>query len=182
MNTLRGSKCYLAGNLEFEDWNFSISWRTEFEERVAPLGIKVLSPLKSVFKNFPKEAKDFTLQLKAALAAGDYNFVHEQSKLIRSKDLNLCDIATFLVINLNPSKPTFGTIDELITASRAKKPIFLIIKGGYTNIPIWLAGYVKPEFVFNSLNDVIDELFRLDSLPNSCLNNKYWRLLEKEYQ
>ena len=66
-----------------------------------------------------------------------------------------------------------------ITSKRASKPIFLVIPDkGYRGIPIWLASYFKPNWVYESVDQVVQELYRIDSEPAENLNNKYWKIFK----
>ncbi len=170
----------MIGQLEYGCFNNARQWREDFSEKVQDMGIITFSPLDHVFLNYEVEDKNFQDQIKAALQNGDYDFAHEQMKKIRSRDLYLCDISDFLVGVLNPKLPTFGTIDEIITSKRANKPVFLVVEGGYKNLPLWLCSYFKKEWVYNSLEEVIAVLRKIDS-GEIVINSKYWRLVNKNY-
>jgi hypothetical protein len=143
------------------------------------MGIQVLSPLDDLFKTFKAESSGFNQHLRKCLKDPDsWEYVHEQAKLIRGRDLAMVDHSNFLICVLDPSKPTFGTIDEIITAKRASKPVFLVVPElGYSGIPIWLSSYFKPNWVYSSLAEVFQVLKKIDNEPPENLNNKYWKIL-----
>lgn len=178
MHTLKGSTVYTVGNLEYDSFSYAAEWRDKIKKELTPLGIRVLSPLDSVFKTFKEEAAGFNKHLKENLLnPARWMYVHDEAQKIRNRDLAMVDISTFLIGVLDPTKPTFGTIDEIITAKKACKPVFLVIPDkGYTAIPIWLASYFKPDWVYNSVDKVIEEVKRIDSRPAEELNNKYWKI------
>jgi len=180
MNTLNGTRAYTVGNLEFDSFTSAAQWRQKLIEALTPIGIQILSPLDNMFKTFHPETAGWNRELRSMLKDPNrWNEVHEAAKLVRNRDLAMVDASQFLVAVLNPDKPTFGTTDELITAKRSCKPIFLVIpERGYSAIPIWLASYFKPEDVYESVDEVIRELYRINSEPVENLNNKYWKIFK----
>jgi hypothetical protein len=177
MNLLKNSNVYTIGHIQNECFKYATEWRKFLKEKLSPLGIKVLSPMDTVFRNFPAEDKDFQQHIKAELKAGNYSKVHQEMKVMRNKDLAMCDISTFLIAVINPDKPTWGSIDEIITSKRASKPVFLVIPElGYAGIPLWLASYFKPEWVYKDLESVVETIINIDGGKQE-INNKYWRIL-----
>lgn len=177
MDLLNGTKTYTIGNLQYASFDHAREWRQYLKDKLVPIGITVLSPLDKVFKNFPQEDEKMQDKLKKALENGDFNYVHNESKSIRARDLAMCDISTFLIAYLDVTKPTIGSIDEIITSKRSSKPVFLVIDGGYKKIPIWLASYFRPNWVYNSLDEVINILYKINNGKEE-INNKYWKILE----
>ncbi len=152
MNLLKGTKCYTIGNLEYSCFSNAKKWRSSLKQELKPLGITILSPLDKVFKNFPVEGKDFNAHLKEQLKLNNFDYVHEQMKHIRNRDLGMVDLSTFIIGVLNPDVPTFGTTDEIVTAKRNQKPVFLVIpERGYSGCPLWLTSYFKPNWVYKDL-------------------------------
>lgn len=180
MGTLEGTKAYTVGNLEFDSFTSAAKWRQQLVEALTPIGVQILSPLENAFKTFKPESAGWNKELKRMLQdPSKWGDVHEAAKNIRSKDLCYVDISTFIVAVLNPEKPTYGLVDELITGKRSCKPIFLVIpEKGYSGIPIWLASYFKPSWVYSSIEQVIEELYRINDAPVEELNNKYWKILK----
>lgn len=176
--TLYGSKCYTIGNLEFDSFASAKVWRDVLKEELEPLGIQILSPLDNVFKSFHPEAAGYNKQLREMLQdPAKWNEVHEKAKNIRNRDLAMVDASQFLIGVLNTEKPTFGFTDEVITAKRNQKPVFLVIPDkGYEGIPIWLASYFKPNWVYRNIEEVIVEVKKINSESIENLNNKYWKL------
>ena len=178
MNILKGSRVYTIGQLQHESFTYANEWRNYLLEKFNPLGIQVLSPIEKVFKNFPLESKDMQDKMKDALKEGNYDFVHREMTAIRNRDLAMCDLSTFLIAVIDPNKVTWGCTDEIITSKRSRKPVFLVIPElGYAGIPLWLASYFKPNWVYKSLDDVIDTIYRIDAGKEE-VNNKYWKILE----
>ena len=174
------TKIYLAGNLETEDYSYAVDWRKDFADKVKEMGIITLSPLEELFINYPKEDKDFQDKLKAARANGEFDYVHEEMVKIRSRDLICIDVSTCIVAVINPDKPSWGTVDEIILATRQNKNVFLVIKDGPRRLPLWLFSYFTKEWVFDNLDQVVDRLKTINE-GKIELDPKYWRLFKEEY-
>ena len=179
-NLLYKTKCYLAGNLEYENWDSAISWRESVKKDLASMGIIALSPLDKVFKNFEKEELSLHDELKKNLAQGDLLTVHKRMKSIRRRDLGLIDFSNFTICVFNAGKPTVGTVEELSLNQRSNKPTFIVVPQGFSSIPLWLCGMFKPECFYNSLNDVLSHLRKVNSgeIP---VTEENWRLFEDKY-
>lgn len=180
LGTLKGTTVYTIGNLEYGSFGFAAKWRQKIKDHLEPIGIKVLSPLDNVFKTFSPESSGWNKRLKEDLLNPErWEFVHEEAKKIRNRDLAMVDISTFLIASLDTSLPTFGTIDEIVTAKRSCKPVFLVIPNkGYSGIPIWLASYFKPSWVYSSIEEVISVVYKINDSPIEDLNNKYWKIFK----
>lgn len=180
MDTLRGTRVYTIGNLEYDSFSSAAEWRQKLIKSFDPLGIQVLSPLDNHLKTFKPESAGWNKELREKLQdPSKWDEVHEAAKSIRNRDLSYVDCSQFLIAVLNPEKPTFGTVDEIITAKRSCKPVFLVIPDrGYSGIPIWLASYFKPNWVYSSLDDVIKEVYKINGEPVENLNNKYWKIFK----
>jgi nucleoside 2-deoxyribosyltransferase len=177
-NNLRGTKVYCAGNLENENWQKALSWRESLKQELSKIGIVCLSPLDKVFKNFEKEGENLHTELKELIKKGDLEPVHQKMKSIRRRDLALIDRSDFVVCVLDVQKPTFGTIEELVLSEKQSKPVFIVVKGGA--IPLWLLAMFKPKYFYDSLEDVIIHLKKLDNgeLP---ITDENWRIFEDKY-
>lgn len=180
MNTLSNTRCYTVGNLEYGCFGFAAEWRDYLKEKLSPIGVEILSPLDNPFKTFKPESSGWNKKLKEMLQdPHNWDIVHEESQKIRNRDLAMVDRADFLIGVLDPNTPTFGLTDEVITAKRQMKPVFLVIPElGYKGCPIWLCSYFKPHWVYKSIDDVIEGLYKIDKSPPEELNSKYWKIFK----
>lgn len=175
------TKCYLAGNLEYDSSSFALDWREKFNKEARKMGVITLSPTDNPLINYPKEDNKFRDILKDALKNGDYRWVHEKMKEIRSKDLCCIDYSAFVVAVINTKIPTVGAVDEIIVAKRQNKPVFLVVDGGYAKLPLWWCSYFTYDWVFSNLDSVINTLKSINR-GELGLDNKYWRLLDYKYR
>ena len=98
---------------------------------------------------------------------------------IRSFDLNLVDRSDFIVAHLIPDVASWGSAEELVTAIRMKKPVFLSIEGGKKKTPLWIMGMLPHKYIYNNVTEIVDKLKNIDS-GKKAIDNERWRLLKKE--
>lgn len=175
------AKVYLCCQLQFGDFDEVRRDHDYFKEQTKGIGLTVLSPLDRMFLSFEMESKELHFELKERLKNGDFDYVHEQAQLIRNRDLNACDLSTFIVAKLDPNVPAFGLTDEVITSKRNGRPVFLIISGGFANCPIWLCSYFKPSWVYNDYDSVIKKLVEINEGKQE-INPKTWKILSEQYR
>lgn len=169
---LSNLKVYLAGNIEnTEDPE---RWRDEISKELARLNIIVLDPTKQCFENQPGELKSFRDENLSKMERGEYQQVADFYKRVIAHDLRLVDIAHFVIIRLEPDRPTFGTIHELIVAAQQKKPI-LLITPNKKKIPLWIMGLIDVNLVFCCQNSLIEHLEGLNN-GKIKIDNDYWKL------
>lgn len=173
MNKLKNTICYLAGNLENSD--DSESWRVAFTKELEAIGVKVLDPTKPMFHEQLTESQDMRENFKLMRTHHQFDDLHEIMKNIIRRDLRAVDLSTFLVIRLEPSKPTWGTVHEIIQASQQRKPMFFLIDDK-ANMPMWLIGLVNMDFVFTSKSALLNRIHDFDC-GNMPMDNKYWKIL-----
>jgi hypothetical protein len=66
----------------------------------------------------------------------------------------MTDISDFLVVNIDPRVPTWGTPEEIANANRQKKPVIARIATGKENTPLWLLGEIPHELIFSTWAEV----------------------------
>jgi nucleoside 2-deoxyribosyltransferase len=174
-NVLNGSRVYLAGNMEYTAG--ALGWREYVKNKLTPSGIKILSPVDTKFVGHPTESPQDIARMKVERQNGNYDLVHSHMKRVVRKDLRLIDLSDFIIINMEVSKPTFGTMHELVVAVQQKKPIFLAISEGRSSCPLWILGLLKPEYIYDSIEDVVETVIKIDK-GNIKMNPDRWRLLE----
>ncbi len=180
MGVLNKTKIYLAGNLQEIDRNEALNWREDFEAKVKPLGIVCLNPLKKVLKNFEVEDFGFTYWMKKLVRQGEFEEVHQKMKSIRRRDLGMIDFSQAVVANIDTTKFTAGTIEELSLAQRSNKKVFIVVSPDKSHIPLWILGMFEPQTFFNSLDEVVDELKKYNS-GEKPIEQENWRIFEDNY-
>jgi hypothetical protein len=152
MNRLKHNRCYLAGAMEKDATN-GVEWRQEIQNVLSDLKICWLDPTDK-----PTEIGRETLATKQELItareAGDYEAVAHLMKTIRCVDLRMTDISDFLIVNLDPDVPTFGTLEEISNANRQKKPVLVHIVGGKNRAPLWLLAMLPHQLIFSEWSGI----------------------------
>ena len=178
MGILNKTKCYLVGNLEnTED---AYDWRKIYTEDLEKLGVKCFDPNKNHFLNQSSETEEDRNTLKQMRDNGEWEYVHNYMKGVIRRDLRFIDLSTFIIGNIEPDQPTWGTIHEIVMASIQKKPILLTIKDK-KRFPLWLAGLMDMDLVFEKWEDLLKYLVKIDSAETPA-NPKYWKILMEDYR
>lgn len=167
------TRVYLGGNLEFVDDEFG--WREKVTNDISSIGIICLDPTKETLLGYELETKQDREVLKQKREQGDYDFVSKYMQNVISRDLRCIDISDFVIFKLELNKPTYGSIHELVIAEQQHKPIFLIINDR-KQIPLWLSGIVKIKNVFETVDELILYLKKINS-GEIEIDKKEWKLL-----
>ena len=178
---------YLSGPMEFVA-DHGVEWRRKFIKLVkeANLKIDLIDPTDKPGGIEVKigENKAHQEQLQRE---GRWKELQEYVGDYRRFDLRFTDNADFLVVVVDPRVPQWGTSNEVYEAERQHKPMFFICDGGLANLPRWLfdvidldEGYNKPCNVFQTVEEVVRQLVRLDNgvIPMS----KKWVLVRKDLE
>lgn len=173
---LTGSRVYLAGNIEFTKNAFK--WRHVMSSELKKLGVKVLDPTCPCFCDQDKEDLDTMAELDKWRDAGNFKPLQKFMRDVVRRDLRLIDISDFVIFRIEPSKPTFGTVHELVVAASQRKPC-LIITNNKKKLPRWLFGIVDLDLVFESQDLLIGFLRKVND-GKIKVSKKYWRFLLPE--
>ena len=110
-----------------------------------------------------------------------YDRVTEIMKTVRSYDLNLVDRSDFIIAHLVPDVASWGSAEEIVTAVRMKKPVFVSMEGGKSKTPLWMLGMFPHKYIYNSRDEIVEMLYAIDS-GNKEIDSDRWRLLQKKYR
>ena len=178
MNLLNKTKTYLVGHMQYAEGQ---SWRKYVSQSLTPIGITVFDPYDKPFVKDIDEGVEIRKSLANCMDEENYVEVAQRMREIRIYDLNLVDRSDFIVAHIIPNVASWGSAEELVTANRSKKPIFLSIEGGKKKCPLWLLGMIPHHYIYNSITDVLHTIH--------CINKGYieidsnrWRLLREEYR
>ena len=163
MNRLQGNRCYLCGPMDRCADNGE-TWRQRIKLDLADLGIVWLDPTRKP-THLAIESAESRKRLADAKEAGEFDFVCEQMRVIRSVDLRLVDVADFLVVHIDTEIYSFGTIEEIATANKQKKPIIVHVEQGKSATPNWLLGMLPHEMIFSTWNEAYTYLRSISRDP-----------------
>jgi len=158
MGLLDGCRCYLAGPIDFVE-DDGVKWRQnitkQFEDQ--NINIKVLDPTDKpiglgseigVEKHYIQHLKN----------EGKYNEVTKWVKKLQRIDLRMVDMSDFVIALVDPRITMFGTIHEIIEATRESKPVFVLTIGGKPKASGWLFGLVDYHEMFDDVDKCIDHI------------------------
>ena len=175
-NLLEKTRTYLVGHMQYASGR---NWREYAEEELTPLGIQIFNPYKKPFVKDVNEDEEERLSVAHCMEHGYYNDVAERMKLIRSYDLNLVDRSDFIIAHLLPEVASWGSAEEIVTAVRMKKPIFISMEGGKEKTPLWMMGMLPHHYIYDSVEEVVHMIKKIDD-GSKKIDSDRWRLLRKE--
>jgi len=175
---LHNTKCYLIGNLEAT--KDASQWRDTATKELKKIGVKCFDPNKTHFVNQTTETEEDRKVLKEKRAVGDWQYVSTYMKDVIRKDLRYVDLSTFLIANIEPEHPTYGTIHEIIQATMQFKPVLFHIEDKH-KFPLWLAGLTDMSLVWEKWDHLFDYLGQINS-GEKYAEPKYWKLLKTYYR
>jgi len=130
MNTLKDTRCYLAGPVEHDEK--ATSWRHDVALFLSEIGVKVYDPLKK------PQWLDETCHLEPSIyrktMGGEFTDITvkqviEANHMMRVADLRIVHAVDWLICYL-PLNFTAGTFEEVYEALRVGKPVFFCCPDG----------------------------------------------------
>jgi hypothetical protein len=174
-NVLFKTRTYLVGHMQYASGR---DWRAYAEEELAKLNIITFNPYDKPFIKDVEEDEETRLSLAHCQKNGYFNDVAKRMSLVRSYDLNLVDRSDFIIAHLLPEVASWGSAEELVTAVRMKKPIFISMEGGKHKTPLWMMGMLPHNYIYDSIEEVVDMIKQIDS-GDKKIDSDRWRLLKK---
>lgn len=178
MNILHKTKTYLVGHMQYLSGR---NWREDVTERLEPLKITCFDPYKKPFVKDVEEDEASRREMESWMKTKQYDRVTEKMKTVRSYDLNLVDRSDFIIANLVPDVASWGSAEEIVTAVRMKKPIFISMEGGKSKTPLWMLGMLPHKYIYNNVDEIVDMLFAIDN-GTKPIDSDRWRLLRKNFR
>ena len=109
---------------------------------------------------------------------GSFEEVARRMRTVRTYDLNLVDRSDFIIAHIIPAVASWGSAEELVTAIRMKKPVFISMEGGKKKTPLWMMGQLPHKYIYDSLEEIVEMIKKIDSGQQS-IDDDRWRLLNK---
>ena len=176
MNLLEKTRTYLVGHMQYANGR---DWRAYVEKELEVLNITTFNPYRKPFVKDVEEDENARQKMAEDMANGHYSDVVKRMSVVRSYDLNLVDRSDFIIAHLLPDVASWGSSEELVTAVRMKKPIFISMEGGKSKTPLWILGMLPHNYIYNSVDEILDMIKKIDS-GEKDIDSDRWRLLRKE--
>ena len=178
MNLLSKTKTYLVGHMQYVEGR---DWRSHVTDSLSPLGITCFNPYNKPFLKDVEEDEETREQMDVWMTTKQYDRVTERMKTVRAYDLNLVDRSDFIIAHLVPEVASWGSAEEIVTAVRMKKPVFVSMEGGKATTPLWLLGMFPHKYIYNDVEEIIAMLRAIDA-GDKEIDSDRWRLLRKEFR
>ena len=178
MNLLAKTKTYLVGHMQYLSGR---DWRKEVTDKLTTLGITCFNPYEKPFIKDVEEDEASRHEMETWMKTKQYDRVTDRMKTVRSYDLNLVDRSDFIIAHLVPDVASWGSAEEIVTAVRMKKPIFVSMEGGKSKTPLWMLGMFPHKYIYNSLEEILEMLAAIDN-GNKEIDSDRWRLLRQEFR
>jgi len=176
MNKLAGMRCYLCGPIDCAP-DFGIGWRRDISDFLKSMKISILDPTDKPINGYMDEKEELVHIREQYKKNGQLEYVTRLVKRIRAIDLRLVDLADFLIIHLDTTIFSCGTMEELFWGNRMKKPCLTHIEQGRINTPDWLLGTLPLEHFFDTWQDLkiyltnINNNSKIDTTRRWCFLN-----------
>jgi len=177
-NLLNKTRCYLVGHMQYVNGR---DWRDATTKKFKKMGITCFNPYSKPFVKDVEEDELRRAEMLEMMERGYYDEATKRMKTVRSYDLNLVDRSDFIIAHLVPDVASWGSAEEIVTAVRMKKPIFVSIEGGKNKTPLWMLAMFPHKYIYNTTNEVIEMIQRIDG-GDKEIDSDRWRLLRKEYR
>lgn len=151
---LKGSMCYLIGPIDFSD-DKGVGYRQQIMSQLKDFGIIFLDPTEKLDGLTPDVGieQEKIQRLKKEERWDELRAF--MKKIVRS-DLRCVDYSDFVIAYIDPDVHMCGSYHELVCAVNQKKPVLAVIKGGRKRASSWLFGILKPDAMFDSIDDLVE--------------------------
>jgi hypothetical protein len=176
MGYLSGKTCYLTGPITAVA-DDGVTWRNSVTGALEGFGVIVDDPTKTTVGGAGDIGKD-KARFKELIAQKKFKECKEAFWPVARKDLRSVDKSDFLIFNYEPKVPMFGTIDEIVTASRfQKKPVLMhVAEKDIKDVNPWSLVLVKTECIFTSWQEMMVYLKNIDEKGPTGSQTSYWTL------
>jgi nucleoside 2-deoxyribosyltransferase len=154
---------YLCGPMDFAK-DLGVKWRDDATEKLLGLGMlsrNILNPCSKPLSHLGAPLSEEQKLANDLREKGDWDGLEQLARRIIHVDLRMVDKADFLIVNLSDCERTTGTIHEIVIASLQQKPIYIIDNKGKSHVSMWLLGLVGHNRVYNTLDEVIEEIRKI---------------------
>ena len=157
------------------------NWREEIASELKKINITCFDPYKKPFIKDVEEDEVSRKEMEIWMQTKQYDRVTERMKIVRAYDLNLVDRSDFIIAHLVPDVASWGSAEEIVTAVRMKKPIFVSMEGGKAKTPLWMLGMLPHKYIYNSIEEIVNMLHAINS-GSKPIDSDRWRLLQKKFR
>ena len=177
-NLLYKTRCYLVGHMQYVNGR---DWRDMATKKFNKINVRCFNPYEKPFVKDVEEDETRRAEMLEMMEKGYYDEATKRMKTVRSYDLNLVDRSDFIIAHLVPDVASWGSAEEIVTAVRMKKPIFVSIEGGKEKTPLWMLAMFPHKYIYNTIDEAVEMIERIDA-GDKEIDSDRWRLLKKEHR
>jgi nucleoside 2-deoxyribosyltransferase len=150
---MRTKSCYLAGPIENAD-DAGSGWRNRLTPELEKRGFKVRDPLK---KDIQEEG--INEKARQLVKTGQRQAFLDLFTPIMDADLVMIERSDFVIVYWNIDIPSWGTSDETWHAYCKGIPIYIVLHGNKTDVPLWKwCLFLRGGEVFDSFPQLVEFL------------------------
>lgn len=179
MRILDKTKTVVIGPME-EDISSGKKDRLKIKSGLDEMGITLFDHYDRPFVDIVEEDEDTHYDMIKMREEGRFDELADL-KAIRLQDLALIDMCDFVICYFKEKTFSTGTLEELFTANKMKKPIFFIWGEGKKKCPFWMFWTIPHKYIYSSIEEVMEMLNKIDS-GEIEIDSSRWRLLKPEYR
>lgn len=184
---LKYSYMYEIGPMDFVSRDKGKGWRKDLTEYCEQFGILCLNPyekpLNEIHGEHALEDDINAMKVKDLLEHNRFDEAAKRMKFVRGSDLRMCDIAHWVVAKLDFDTIMTGTLEEIVTCNRAKKPVIIWSSVPKNKIPPWYFGMLPHELFFETFDEVKEYIRHIHEDDNiDTLNRWVFFDLEQEIE
>lgn len=165
MNDLDGKRCVLSGGIDRVP-DDGVEWRLYVRKECTKRGLDIIffDPCDKP-NGLGSEIGVEKTEVRELINNDQWEEAREFVKTFRHYDLRAIDWSDFVIVKIDITSHLCGTYDEIFLAERELKPIFVIMGDGQTkyDIPTWLIAFINEHEIFNSEDECIDYLEKINS-------------------
>jgi hypothetical protein len=163
-NKLNGARIFLSGPID-RVADDGVVWRKHLKDTcdLSKLNFSFFDPCDKP-KGLGSEIGIEKHKMKELIGNGEWETAQKFAKKFRRYDLRGVDWCDLLISKIDLNTHMCGTYDEIFTAEREQKPIFMIMGEGQSkkDIPAWLVSFMKEEEIFENENECVKYLLDLN--------------------
>lgn len=162
-NILDGSISYLIGSID-NAADQGRGWRKHLVSLCSEKGLKIkfLDPTNKI-TGLKEEVGSEHSRIMTLKNQQRYDELSETMRTIVRQDHRCVDLSDFVIFLIDTNIHTCGSYFEFQSSLTQKKPYFIIVPEGKQKTPAWLFGICDHNNIYNSVEDVVDRLIKLNS-------------------
>ena len=177
INNLKNTKTYLVGAMD-RVRDGGISWRNKITPMLESLNIKIINPCDKPIYGV-KENEETRWWIDYYKETQQYAKIKDKFAIIRNADLRCVDVSDFIIAHIDLNVHACGSYEEIFTANRQKKPVLVWCEQGKKQAPNWLFFTLPHEHIFNSMEELIEYLCKINTHKDVNTLSRWFFFSEK---